>query len=146
MLDHNLASPLLLALLALGLAGCGFMPGGYYYEEIHKHDAGIHDWYWHDGDVNGEVGHRFAHSVLTMDCEPNGNWGMTTTIASGSLPPGLDINSGVGPEIVGIPQERGHWIVGLSVSNVYCNGQSYPAFSGVHEVRFHITGTGKVID
>jgi len=81
-----------------------------------------------------------------MDCQPNGNWNVTINVVSGRLPPGLSINTQAGPEIIGIPEERGHWIVRLSVGDVYCNKKNYPAFDSEHEVRFHISGTGKVID
>lgn len=118
------------------------MPGGYYYEQAHKHDPGLHNWDWQIGDINGEVGHRFYHAVLLMNCQPKGDWDADSYIVSGKLPDGLTFTNSM--VIEGIPQERGHWIVVLHVYNVRCNGETYPNFSSNQELRFHISGTGRV--
>lgn len=91
-------------------------------------------------------------------------------IASGELPPGLTMqNDG---DISGIPTERGHWIVTMKFSNPICNdnGHRYTVsgapdvlvqnqgwknpdecvengdlYCSLTTIRFHITGSGHVI-
>lgn len=95
-------------------------------------------------DVNGEVGHTVYVHTPTGDCRPGGNWNGEHQILSGTLPPGLSF--GVGSRthsIGGIPEERGHWIVRLAFTNIDCNGQTYRGFEQV--IRFHITGSGRVV-
>ena len=93
-------------------------------------------------DINGEVGHPVLVGYPTADCKPGGHWSSNQEVASGTLPPGLVLN-GDG-SITGIPTERGHWIVMMNESNIQCNGESYYDFA--QQLRFHITGTGKVIE
>ena len=98
--------------------------------------------YWnnYNGDINGEVGHQLYVSNPKAICEP-GTWTGNPSIISGTLPPGLILNSAPWT-ITGIPTERGHWIVRMKLSNVTCNSSNYDGFE--QELRFHITGTGKV--
>lgn len=92
-------------------------------------------------DINGEVGHPVYVDGPRSKCVPLGTT-MNKRIASGSLPLGLALNNENG-DITGIPTDRGHWIVKLEAYNVRCNDQSYEGF--VQELRFHITGSGKVV-
>ena len=102
------------------------------------------------GDVDGEVGHLLSVKGPKGDCHPPGHqwtekisWTGSVSIVSGVLPPGLTMNMTTG-DISGIPTERGHWIVTVSDSNISCGGQDYNDYS--EQLRFHITGTGKVIE
>jgi len=93
-------------------------------------------------DIDGKVGYQMYVGGLRANCEPGGSW--TTSkkiITSGSLPPGLSFD-GWKSIIKGIPQKRGHWIVRLKVEHLYCNDVSY--YGVEQELRFHITGSGKV--
>ena len=94
-----------------------------------------------DIDIDGEVGHPLSVSRPTADCA-DGPWYADYWVVSGSLPTGVTVNGGKG-WLEGIPTERGHWIVTMQVSNIECGGQPYEAFT--QQLRFHITGTGKVI-
>jgi len=93
-------------------------------------------------DIDGEVGHPVSVRGPSANCEPGGRWTSNTDIKSGQLPPGLskDYSSG---KISGIPTKRGHWIVEMSTSDISCNGQSYLGYT--QQLRFHIKGTGRVI-
>ena len=103
---------------------------------------GITDgWNYGNGDVNGEVGHRLYVDSPKGKCLPGRNWYADTSIVSGTLPQGLTMNN-VGV-ISGIPTERGHWIVRLRKYNIQCEGKYYKDYE--QELRFHIKGTGKVI-
>lgn len=98
-----------------------------------------------DVDIDGEVGHPVYVNGPTANCEPNGNWTLRIEVATGTLPPGLELvmeGSGYGA-IKGIPQERGHWIVTMRAYDLKCNDGGYEGFT--QQVRFHISGTGKVI-
>lgn len=95
-----------------------------------------------DTDINGEVGHRLFVNSPTARCLPSHNWSFTPVVVSGSLPPGLTLNSAPS-SITGIPLERGHWIVRLRMDNVQCEGNYYKGYE--QELRFHITGSGKVV-
>ena len=97
-------------------------------------------------DINGEVGHPLSLHGPTAHCPPSGDWKAYGEVISGSLPPGIKFNNDTGGDwsISGIPKERGHWIVTMKVSNLQCNGESYLGFT--QQLRFHITGTGKVIE
>jgi len=65
-------------------------------------------------------------------------------VASGSLPPGLVMNSN--GSINGIPTQRGHWIVRMQVANATCGGQAFPNMTAWYsDIRFHITGSGQVV-
>lgn len=98
-----------------------------------------------DLDINGEIGHPLSVSPPTANCRPGGSFtGTETRIVSGELPPGLAFGyGGHFRRIGGIPRDRGHWIVELAVDRFECNGVGYVGFQQV--LRFHITGTGRVI-
>jgi hypothetical protein len=92
-------------------------------------------------DINGEVGHPLSVYYPTASCLPSREWTAGgVKFVSGTLPPGLQFGEHWG--ISGIPTERGHWIVKLRMYDIKCEGGSY---SMEQELRFHITGTGKVI-
>jgi hypothetical protein len=93
-----------------------------------------------NSDINGEVGHRLDVDGPRGKCLPSRNWSGNAEIVSGTLPPGLSF--GEGSHIVGIPTERGHWVVKARMSNIQCDGKYYKDFE--QELRFHISGTGKV--
>lgn len=101
---------------------------------------------WNDAtwgiDINGEVGYPVYVGNPKAECYPSGKWTLNTRVASGSLPPGLTLGSAPF-SITGIPTERGHWIVKLETYDVRCEGGSYKGFE--QELRFHITGSGKVV-
>ena len=91
-------------------------------------------------DINGEVGHSLFVSSPTARCAPTGSWySEGVYFISGTLPPGMAFGSG--NSITGIPLDRGHWIVKLHLKNITCEGKYYNL---EQELRFHITGTGKV--
>lgn len=92
-------------------------------------------------DVDGQVGYQLYVSGPKGRCEPSKSWTANSTIVSGSLPPGLTLNSAPST-ITGIPRERGHWIVKLKMYNIECGGNYYKDFE--QELNFHITGSGKV--
>ena len=104
-------------------------------------DAQGHGWYAAGTDIDGEVGHRLSVSGPTLHCPPSGDWAAHNEVISGSLPSGLKLNDDW--TISGIPTERGHWVVTMKVSNIMCSGQPYSGYT--QELRFHISGTGKVI-
>jgi len=98
-----------------------------------------------DIDIDGEVGHPIFVSGPTAHCEPTLNWNLNLEVASGVLPPGVTLvmdGSGYG-SIQGIPTKRGHWIVSMRTSHLTCDESSFMGFT--QQVRFHITGTGDVI-
>ena len=119
-------------------------------------------------DMDGEVGHPMdPYGEMTAPCasshgedvpscyvgrplsdyDPSSDqWAYDVEIASGSLPPGLSIvkDRDAYGDISGIPTERGHWIVILKVKNIQWKGKYYADFS--QQLRFHISGTGKVIE
>ena len=102
-------------------------------------------WTVDDSDIDCEVGHRLdivgPRAVCTM---PDEKWSGTFEIFSGVLPPGLTLNESTG-NISGIPTERGHWIVTMQLSDAsVCDAVDGTGFT--QELRFHITGTGKVIE
>ncbi len=100
---------------------------------------------WNGGhsDIDGKIGYPLYVSNPKARCAPSGNWTANTSIVSGTLPPGLTLNSAPST-ITGTPTERGHWKVTLRKYNIICNGSSYKDFE--QELRFHITGSGKVND
>lgn len=100
--------------------------------------SGWNDW---GGDINGEVGHSLYVSNPRAKCLPSRKWSANSSVISGTLPPGLTF--GNLDEITGIPTERGHWIVKLKLGNIRCEGGTYKDFE--QELRFHITGSGKVV-
>lgn len=141
------------ALMVLaGIAAIGFLlacasapqtrvesPGLYWYD--------AYGWNYNNQDINGEVGHRLYVSGPRRNCVTsagkNQPWSASYRIISGALPPGLEFESG-SSGIEGIPRERGHWIVKLELYNLKCGENDYKGFE--QELRFHITGTGKVIE
>lgn len=96
---------------------------------------------WTDIDVNGEVGHPLDVYGPYGECGNGSPFTYSAYVSSGSLPPGLTMSSN--GRISGIPQERGHWIVTLTQSGQYCGGVTFNDSS--QQVRFHITGSGQVI-
>lgn len=130
------------AVLAVVLAGCGGAlmnrgGGGESAPGLYN----LEGWGYWAGDVNGQVGYPLGVGGPTASCRPSGTWSLNTSVVSGALPPGLSI--GDGGAIGGIPTERGHWIVRLRAYNIQCNGTGYDGFE--QELRFHITGSGQVI-
>lgn len=95
------------------------------------------------GDINGEVGHRMDVNGPTANAVPGGHWKSSYRIISGSLPPGLEIDN-AHDHIVGIPERRGHWVVVLELYDVSTDDNSYQGFT--QELRFHITGSGTVVE
>ena len=104
--------------------------------------------YWNNGvgDIDGEMGYRLfvggprAKCITCTGCSA-GSWSANSSIVSGSFPPGLSFSSS-GDDIVGIPTDRGTWVVVLKMTDVTCNGSYYKGFE--QELRFHIKGTLKV--
>ena len=95
------------------------------------------------GDINGEVGHRlFVDGPRARMVPPPNDWSASYRIVSGSLPPGVHFAK-TAKAIEGIPEKRGHWVVVLELYDVSSRGQSYKGLT--QELRFHITGTGAVV-
>jgi hypothetical protein len=104
---------------------------------------GLYDVEFIGGDINGEIGHPLSVSSARGRCVPDQkSWTASSHIISGSLPPGLNINDH-NSGISGIPTERGHWIVKQELYNSECSGMSMN--DHVRDLRFHITGSGKVV-
>ena len=98
-------------------------------------------WNYSKSDIDGKVGHRLSVSAPQGRCEPgNSTWYADLKIDSGTLPPGLKF--GKSDAISGIPTKRGHWIVNLRYENIKCGGYYYNDYT--QELRFHISGTGRV--
>jgi len=98
---------------------------------------------WNGGrdEIDGEVGHPLNVGGPTADS--TGGWSASHMILSGSFPPGIDWGSG--SDIIGIPTERGHWVVKVELYNIICNGLNYDkSCSFEQELIFHITGSGRV--
>ena len=124
---------------------CGWHQGGdskpVFFDGVSGHEGTVEG-----ADINGEVGH-----VLDVDGPMNVGpggcaWTSNYAIVSGTLPPGLSIVKDRNYyfwHITGIPTERGHWVVEIQLSNIQCDGETYMGFT--QQLRFHITGTGKVI-
>ena len=99
-------------------------------------------------DIDGEVGHMLEvqgpRTMCRTDAEFNIPWSVYSEVASGTLPPGIELNNN--SSISGIPTQRGHWIVTMKISNIQnaCGQPAMPGFK--QQLRFHITGTGKVIE
>lgn len=94
-----------------------------------------------DADIDGEVGHPLSVSHPRMKCVGGDGWSGESKVVSGTLPPGLTLHSS--DDIDGIPTERGHWVVRLREYNLTCGGNDFGDFE--QELRFHISGSGKVI-
>ena len=95
-----------------------------------------------DADIDGQVGYPLVVDGPRANCS-DGSWTVQFSDTSLNMPPGLEMNMATGA-ITGIPRERGHWIVTLRASLIQCGGQDYGEFT--QELRFHIAGTGKVIE
>ena len=102
-------------------------------------------------DANGEVGHplnvKGLSSLYLTDHSGNAiKWSAEWEVTEGSFPPGIHFNND--SSIGGIPTERGHWIVTLRAYNLQmaacAEGPNPPSFK--QQIRFHISGTGKVIE
>lgn len=91
-------------------------------------------------DINGEVGYQLTVIGPRAHCSAGG-WSGTTVITSGQLPPGLVKDDK--DYISGVPTERGHWIVELTMNPLSCGGATFWGFS--QKLLFHISGSGKVI-
>ena len=131
------------------LSGCASEPITKPREPGLYHNGYIERWNGGNSEVNGEVGHRLYVSYPTAKCintigGDSGNWYAKNEIVSGQLPPGIAFNSNDWG-ISGIPTERGHWIVQLRLYNVKCNELYYKDSEFTQELRFHITGSGRVI-
>ena len=99
-------------------------------------------------DIDGKVGYSLTaygpRAVCKDDNGQDATWTLSPTIESGTLPPGVAIGSpDSGFSISGIPTQRGHYIVTISFGSQHCNGTPEPAF--VQQLRFHITGSGEVV-
>lgn len=93
-------------------------------------------------DIDGKVGYPLYVEGLRANCVPSGKWKISKKIiTSGTFPPGISFD-GNRSAIKGIPEKRGHWIVRLKVEYLYCNDKSFWGLE--QELRFHITGSGKV--
>jgi hypothetical protein len=102
-------------------------------------------------DVNGEVGHPLnveglKSLYITDHTGSPVKWSAEWAVVEGSFPPGIHFNND--SSIGGIPTERGHWIVTLRAYNLRMDicaaGPNPPSFT--QQLRFHITGSGKVIE
>jgi hypothetical protein len=90
--------------------------------------------------ISGEVGHELELAQPTADCvSPTKTWTSLLRIISGELPPGIYIE---GVSIKGTPEQRGHYIVEVENYDIKCNNTDYGTIR--QELRFHITGSGKV--
>ena|SRR5215469_13638837 len=104
---------------------------------------GLEGWQWGRSDIDGEVGHPLSTASPHANCVPGGNWSANVRIVSGQLPPGMTLNPAPWT-ITGLPTERGHWIVRIELYDVKCGAQYYQGIT--QELRFHITGSGKVVN
>jgi hypothetical protein len=120
------------AVVALALAAPGAAHAQFYVTQ---------QWNRSQGDIDGKVGYPLEVSRPLASC-PNDNWTSNSRIVSGDLPPGIEMKED--GRILGIPTERGHWIVQMEKYNLYCNGQSYPLMTFRQQLRFHVSGTGEV--
>ena len=93
-------------------------------------------------DIDGKVGHRLFVEGCHAECVPGPLWTAHYRIVSGNLPPGMDFAPNAS-DITGVPTESGHWIVQVELYDVLCNDKNYVDVR--QELRFHISGTGKVV-
>lgn len=107
---------------------------------------GLYDLNWNGGDINGVVGYFLyvnGATAVTVPDDSYSGWTARSKVLSGQLPPGLSFSNGTSV-ISGIPKERGHWIVTVELYDIQFLGQGYKSLQ--NELRFHITGSGKVND
>lgn len=115
---------------------------GWNYAEVFFDGISGHEGIVSGVDIDGEVGHPLYVNGPTAVCEPSGHWTLNVKIEKGELPPGMEFDEHFG--ITGIPTQRGHWIVTIRADDFTCEGQTYMGFT--QQVRFHITGSGQVIE
>jgi hypothetical protein len=101
---------------------------------------------WRSGDVDGQVGYPLDIGYPTLLCLPARKWSGRVSIVSGQFPPGISLHDS-DLSIKGIPTERGHWIVKLKLYDINCNGEIWQLkeYIATTEIRFHITGSGRVV-
>lgn len=93
-------------------------------------------------DFDGEIGRPIWVIGPQANCRPSQQWSSHYRIISGQLPPGVYIRND-NYYIEGIPEDRGHYIVKLELYDILCGGTYYNGFT--QELRFHITGSGRVV-
>ncbi len=91
-------------------------------------DDGYGNW-WHNGTFeNVYVGRQFE-AIPTADCrDSSGNkadWNGDLSIATGELPPGLEITSQTPITISGVPTRAGTWYLTVVFRNLTCAGIYY---------------------
>lgn len=106
---------------------------------------GVSSW-WNNGqsDIDGKIGYPLYVSNPKGRYVPaETGWSAKINVVSGTFPPGIILNDAPWT-ISGTPTEqaRGHWKVKLKLSNIKCGESYYADFE--QELRFHITGSGKV--
>lgn len=126
-------------LISLSLTGCisTYVPPaepGFY---------GVTSRWGYNDDIEGKVGYQLAVSGPRARCEPDRNWSANLSITTGVLPPGLSMDSS--GAITGIPTQRGNWIVTMHMGPVTCGGSTYNDAAFDQQLRFHIGGTGEVV-
>ena len=101
-------------------------------------------------DIDGKVGYPLNVDTPRAACRENAKddtfitWIYNPTITSGTLPPGVAFgDSNAGFPITGIPTQRGHYIVTVASGPINCNGETFNGFT--QQLRFHITGSGEVV-
>ncbi len=110
---------------------------GIYYDDGIAGNDGVAN----DTDIEGQVGYPLK-VIGPNDYCPSLTGSLQAEIISGTLPPGLSFDDNW--NITGVPTERGHWIVKIKVTQMKCDNKYYVGYT--QELRFHITGTGKVIE
>jgi hypothetical protein len=138
----------MIALLSVSLMISGCVPAGYTNQHNNAGPTkpglyGLTGWNGGIPDINAEVGHPYTVYGPRANCVPSRNWNGNARIVSGQLPPGMEFNY-QDMSIGGIPTERGHWIVKVELSNIICGGNSYQGLT--QDLRFHVTGSGKVVE
>ena len=152
----------------LGYAGDLVLIRGWSYKQAYYDGVSGHEGTAEGIDINGEVGYPinpngdvsgpcatshggnspcYVGSPLSAeDPAIRDQWLYDFEVVSGKLPPGVSILTDRNQygRISGVPTERGHWIVTMKVKNIKFEGKYYDGFT--QELRFHITGTGKVIE
>lgn len=131
--------------LAAAAATIGFLIACASTPQEQQRSPGLYNlkgWNYWNGDANGKVGHEVFISGPRALCVPSHRWSSSMQILSGSLPPGLSMDSAY--NIKGIPTRRGHWIIKLKLYDVECGGSRYEGLT--QELRIHITGSGRVVE